>query len=409
MDGKDGKYIIGKEAIFLILEQFINPARLYSLMKAIKASILYDGKGKETKSNQYIVFDKNIQAITQSKPSCELIGEGIVTPAFIDGHCHIGMARSGEPEAEEETNEEMETIFPLMDAIDSIYMDDHSFRESVEWGVLYSHVMPGSGNILAGKTVLIRNYAEDIEDALIKHIGIKAALGYNPRSTAGWKGKRPTTRMGALALLRDEFIKAIKEKKLVEKRKKKIEEVEPLEEEIINILDNKIPLMVHVHKADDLMILRQLIREFGIKAVANHCVDVNSLAIWEKLKQMDIPVIYGPLDAFPYKVELKHMSWRNAEQLVRARPKFGLMSDHPVIQQRSLPLQLRYFRRFGMSKAEAIGLITKENADIIGAQEMGSIEKGKWASMVVWNRDPFSLDSYPIQVIGEGKVVYEEK
>jgi imidazolonepropionase-like amidohydrolase len=62
-----------------------------------------------------------------------------------------------------------------------------------------------------------------------------------------------------------------------------------------------------------------------------------------------------------------------------------------------------------MSKAEAIGLITKENADIIGAQEMGSIEKGKWASMVVWNRDPFSLDSYPIQVIGEGKVVYEEK
>jgi hypothetical protein len=29
--------------------------------------------------------------------------------------------------------------------------------------------------------------------------------------------------------------------------------------------------------------------------------------------------------------------------------------------------------------------------------------------MVVWNEDPFSLDSYPIQVIGEGKVLYEEK
>jgi imidazolonepropionase-like amidohydrolase len=167
--------------------------------------------------------------------------------------------------------------------------------------------------------------------------------------------------------------------------------------------------MVHVHKVDDLMVLRQLIREFGIKAVANHCMDVNSQATWEKLKQMRIPIIYGPLDAFPYKVELKNMSWRNVKQLVRVRPKFGLMSDHPVVHQRTLPLQLRYFRRFGMSKAEAIGLITKENADIIGIKEIGTLEKEEWASMVVWNEDPFSLDSYPIQVIGEGKVLYEEK
>jgi imidazolonepropionase-like amidohydrolase len=190
-------------------------------MKAIKASILYDGKGRGIGSNQYIVFDKKIRAISSSKPSCELIGEGIVTPAFIDGHCHIGMARSGEPEKEEEANEEMETIIPLIDAIDSIYMDDKAFKESIEWGVLYSHVMPGSGNIIGGKTVLIRNFSQDIEDALVKHVGVKAALGYNPRSLPEWKGKRPTTRMGALALLREEFMKALKAKKLVKQRKKK--------------------------------------------------------------------------------------------------------------------------------------------------------------------------------------------
>jgi hypothetical protein len=41
-------------------------------------------------------------------------------------------------------------------------------------------------------------------------IGIKAALGYNPRSTVEWKGNRPSTRMGAVAMLRENFIKARK-------------------------------------------------------------------------------------------------------------------------------------------------------------------------------------------------------
>jgi imidazolonepropionase-like amidohydrolase len=156
------------------------------------------------------------------------------------------------------------------------------------------------------------------------------------------------------------------------------------------------------------MILKQLIHEFGVRAIANHACDINSPETWEKLKQAQIPLIYGPIDTFPYKVELKHETWRNVKHLVKIRPKFGLMSDHPVILQRNLPLQLRYFRRFGMNKAEAIGLITKENVDIIGVKELGTLEKGKWASLVLWNGDPFSLDSYPIQVIGEGKVIYEE-
>jgi len=78
--------------------------------------------------------------------------------------------------------------------------------------------MPESGNIIGGKTVLIRNWASDIEDALVKHIGMKAALGYNPRSTTKWKGERPTTRMGAIGLLRRELYKAMKARDLLKKK-----------------------------------------------------------------------------------------------------------------------------------------------------------------------------------------------
>ncbi|HHH80247.1 MAG TPA: imidazolonepropionase [Thermoplasmatales archaeon] len=375
---------------------------------AVKADLLYDGTGAKGKRNVYITFDKRIRSISDRKGDAEVVAEGVVTPAFIDAHCHIGMSRSGEPSREDESNEEMNALYPLVDALHSVYMDDKAFKESVEFGVLYSHVMPGSGNIVGGKTVLIRNFARDIDDAYVKHIGVKAALGYNPRSTTEWKGTRPSTRMGAIALLREELIKAKKTKALIKKKKKEPEEIEPLTDMFIDILDGKLPLMVHVHKEDDIVTLINLAKEFGIKTVVNHGCDVHSRELWEKVKREGLNVIFGPIDSFSSKVELKNESWRNIKHIVDVRPRFSIMSDHPVVLQRNLYLQLRFFVRFGMSKEEAVSLLTGNSADILGLKDVGKIKTGFLSSFVVWNNDPFDLTAYPVKVIGEGKTVYEE-
>ena len=60
----------------------------------------------------------------------------------------------------------------------------------------------GSGNILGGESAVIRHYAANTTDALIARAGFKCAFGYNPMSVGAWKGTRPSTRMGALAMLR---------------------------------------------------------------------------------------------------------------------------------------------------------------------------------------------------------------
>jgi len=66
-------------------------------------------------------------------------------------------------------------------------------------------------------SILIRNFVQDIGQAYIMDIGIKAALGYNPRSTVEWKGNRPSTHMGAVAMLHETFIKARKMEGLLQK------------------------------------------------------------------------------------------------------------------------------------------------------------------------------------------------
>jgi imidazolonepropionase-like amidohydrolase len=215
--------------------------------------------------------------------------------------------------------------------------------------------------------------------------------------------------MGAIGLLRRELYKAMKARELLKKKKKVVEEIDPITEALMEIVDGQLPLMVHVHKADDVLILKRLIDEFGINAIANHCADIYSESVWKKIKRAGLPVIYGPIDSFAYKVELKHGSWKNVEQLVKIAPKFGLMSDHPVTCQRNFFLQLRYFVRFGMSRAEAIGIITRNNAEILGLKDLGTVENGKLASLVLWNEDPFKLESYPLMAIGEGDILYSIK
>jgi imidazolonepropionase-like amidohydrolase len=388
-------------------------------MKLVKCNILYDGieektdcyVGFEGDEIKYIGNDKTPEVEGTSENTNEIIAEGskfAITPGFVDAHSHIGLVRSGEPDREEEANDRFNPIYPLVNALHSIYMDDPSFTESVEGGVLYSTVLPGSGNIVGGKAVLIRNFAKDIGEAYMTDVGIKMALGYNSRSTTEWKGDRPSTRMGAIAMLRENLLMARKTQHLIQMEKKVTDEVDPLTEVFMEILSNKYKMMVHLHKEDDAMVLIQLVNEFGIKAVANHCADVHREEVFAALKAASIPVVYGPMDSFPYKVELKHESWRNVEKLVASKAKFSFMSDHPVILQRNLFYTLRHLLRFGMSKADAISKITKEAADIVGVNDIGQVKAGYKASFVVWNGDPFSLSSYPVLVIAEGKTVYQE-
>jgi imidazolonepropionase-like amidohydrolase len=81
-------------------------------------------------------------------------------------------------------------------------------------------------------------------------------------------------------------------------------------------------------------------------------------------KATSVPILYGPMDSFSCKVELKHESRRNSEKLLNSGTKFSIMNDHPVILQRNLFYILRYLLLFGLSTAHAISKISKEAAEI---------------------------------------------
>jgi imidazolonepropionase-like amidohydrolase len=380
-------------------------------MNAIFANTIYTGKSVVT--DRYLIFNgKNITGLAKSAKGQVLGRYDILTPAFIDPHSHIGMERSGEPSGEGEANDQLDSILALTDALDSVQMDDKAFKDAVESGVLYSCVVPGSGNIIGGQSAVIRNYANDSTDALIGRAGLKAAFGYNPMSTRNWKGKRPTTRMGAIAILRgrlEEVRRKIQKHKKAKGSKKEDITFSAEDTVLQNLLAGKFRLRAHVHKIDDIAALLRLVDDYKLKLTVEHAMDVHQPEIFHELRHRKIPVVYGPIDAFSYKVELKHEDWRNIRHLLAAQVEFGLMTDHPVTLARQLLLQTRWFLRAGLSKQQGIELVSRMNARILGIDDrLGTLEKGKWASFICWNGDPFDLASYPVAVYGEGELLFSD-
>ncbi len=69
---------------------------------------------------------------------------------------------------------------------------------------------------------------------------------------------------------------------------------------------------------------------------------------------------------------------------------------------------LNHLLRFGLPRPSAISKITSEAGEILRMPNTGQIRPGFKASFIVWNGDPFSISSYPILVIGEGKVAFKD-
>ncbi len=377
--------------------------------KCIRAKIIYSGK--DVLKNRYLVFDENGIVGVKAKPEGRVVGEcAVLTPAFIDPHSHIGVHRHGDPGAECESNDTLDSIQPLPDVLDSIQMDDVAFRMAAECGTLYSCVMPGSANIIGGLSAVVRHDAPHTTAALIARAGLKAALGYNVIAYGG-KGTRPSTRRGAVAILRarlnevrSKTAKISAKQDGAAEQKDGATELNQEEQALKSVLDGETILRVHAHKTDDIAALLRLVDEFKLRVSVEHAGDVCRPEIFVELRRRGITVVFGPVDSYGSKVELKNKNWRNSKVLLDSGVDFCVMTDHPVTHSWSQLQQTRFLLRCGLGKQAALESITRKSADFLGiGDRLGTLEKGKWASFVCWSGDPFDIASYPVAVYMEGR------
>ena len=134
----------------------------------------------------------------------------LVTPGFIDAHCHIGIDEEGMRWEGNDCNEYSSPVTPEMRSIDGINPRDEAFHLALEGGVTTATTGPGSANVLGGTFVALKLDGNCIDDMIVKYpVAMKIAFGENPKGCYGQNGhKEPVTRMAVAALLREQLFKA---------------------------------------------------------------------------------------------------------------------------------------------------------------------------------------------------------
>jgi imidazolonepropionase-like amidohydrolase len=161
------------------------------------------------------------------------------------------------------------------------------------------------------------------------------------------------------------------------------------------------PLFLHVHRADDILTALRIKDEFNIDLVLQHGTEAHLVA--DEIARRGVAVCLGPLLVNRAKVEMKEVSFRNVSLLQQAGVEFCLITDHPVVPIQYLGVCAALAMREGLDEEAAIKALTWSPAHILGVdKELGSIEPGKKADIVIFDGHPLEVRSQVKQVLVDG-------
>lgn len=330
----------------------------------------------------------------------------VIMPGLVDTHSHIGEGSGADGSS---------PIQPDVRLLDGLNVRSSSIQRAQSGGLTTVNVMPGSGHLDSGQTLYIklRDDAVKVDDLLIlddagKYMGgIKFANGTNPIRPGG--GSFPGTRAKSAALVRDQFIKAQDYRDKIKKAAgdaSKMPARDLAMEALVEALDGKRMVHFHTHRADDIMTVLRLQKEFGFRLVLQHVSEAWKVA--DEIAKAKVPASIIFIDSPGGKLETVDVYAINAPMLEKAGALTGFHTDDGITDSRWFLRSGGMAVRAGMSREKALYALTMANAKMLDLDKrVGSLEVGKDADFIVLSGDPLSIYTHVLETWVEGKKVFD--
>ncbi len=340
-----------------------------------------------------------------------------VIPGIIDCHSHIAV--DGDVNEGSVAVSSMVNIGDVLNPVDPFIYDD------LAGGVTVANVLHGSANPIGGQTIVIKlrrgKPASELpfEGALP---GIKFALGENPKHSnipppSGVPERYPATRLGVEGVIRQAFTEAKEyQKKWADYNRRKAAgetnlippqrdlKLDPL----VEVLEGKRYIHCHSYREDEILMLLRVAKEFGFKVrTFQHVLEGYKIADEIAASRAGASTFS---DWWAYKVEAYDAIPYNAALMTEHGVVVSINSDDAE-EARHLNQEAGKSMKYGgLSENDALKLVTLNPAIQLGIDNrVGSIDVGKDADLVIYNREPVSVYAVVQKTLIDGQVYFDRQ
>ncbi len=341
-------------------------------------------------------------------------------PGIIDCHSHTAI--------EGGVNEGTLSDSSMVNIKDVINPTDINIYRGLAGGLTVSNVLHGSANAIGGQTIVIKlRWGKSAQEMLFEGAlpGIKFALGENPKragepsqnffsQTTPAARRYPGTRMGVEEVIRESFTEAKnyqaawnEYREAVARGEHRMPPRRDLRlEPLVEVLEGKRYVHTHCYRADEILMLLRLSDEMGFK--------IRTLQhVLEGYKVADEIAAHGVgastfSDWWAYKAEAYDATPYNAAIMTRKGVVVSLNSDSDELQRHLNLEAAKVIRYGGLSETEALAMVTINPAKQLGIDDkVGSIEVGKSADLVLFDKHPLSNYSKALKVWIDGHEYFD--
>ena len=329
----------------------------------------------------------------------------IIYPGMIDGGTQLGLIEVNSVSLTRDNNEIGE-IIPQMQALTAINPNSVAIPVTRVSGVTTVIASP-QGSLLPGTASLINlvGYTPNQMDLGFRGI----VLNFPSSVKRGRWDRRPEAERKkaydkAIKTLNETFENAKLYQKafLAAETNKSIEvPYNPAMKALMPVLNGEVPLMIEVNRKSDIEAAIKFIEDKKFKAIFTGVQEGWRVA--ELLAKANIPVVVGPVLSTPTRQSDRYdRPYANAGILQKAGVKVAIRTNDSE-NVRNLPYNAGFAAAYGLGKEEALKAVTINPAEMFGvADQLGSLEVGKSATLFIADGDPFETKTQVKYVFIDG-------
>ncbi|MFO7256235.1 MAG: amidohydrolase family protein [Bacteroidota bacterium] len=341
-----------------------------------------------------------------------------VYPGFIDSGTRLGLTEIGSEPRTVDYNE-VGDVVPQMRALTAVNPNSALIPVTRVNGVTTVLAAP-QGGMFSGTAALINLHGYTPDQMFAGFEGVVLTFPSTSRSGANDKRKPEEISKAAskaMKKLNEVWQKAVEYNKLDSALGDTKPDYYPELIALQPVIQGKMPLIVEVHDAGDILRALEWVREKEISKVIFAGVS-EGWRVADKIAAAGIPVIAGKVLALQGRAYDRYdRAYANAGIMRKAGVTVALRTNE-AYNVRNLPYNAGIAAAFGLGKEEALRAITIVPAQIFGvADRMGSLEAGKDATLFVCDGDPLEpatnikylfIRGWDIPLVSRQTLLYDE-